>query len=466
MEQRVYPVKKNGEYTVRVDSLAFGGHGVARIEDYVLFVKRALPGDTVKVRIRKRKKSYAEAAVLEIVEPSALRVDAPCPYFRYCGGCTWQNMTYAEQLVQKQKIVADSVKHIAGLGSATVLPVLASDKPFAYRNKMEFSFADRKWLFPEDLGNPDISKDFALGLHVPGTFDKIIHIEHCLLQDDVCNEVLRFVSDYAREQGMPPYGIRSHEGLLRFLVLRKSHSSGEVMVNIVTSAADKRLKPMAESLAQRFPAVTSIVNNINSRKAQIAQGEEEHLLYGEPFIKDKIGSFEFRISANSFFQTNTAQAEKLYDTALDFAAISGKDEVWDLYSGTGTISLFLAGKARHVTGFELVESAVADARENATEHGFDNCTFIAGDVRDNMLHNRTRPDIILTDPPRAGMHEDVVKAILETAPRRVVYVSCNPTTMARDIKLMENDYRLEKVQPVDMFPQTYHIECVALLERR
>lgn len=464
MESNSYPVKKNAVYPLEITSLAFGGKGVARMDDYVIFVKQALPGDIVNARIIKRKSSYAEAIIESFSRKSDQRIEAPCKHFDYCGGCTWQNLDYTDQLLHKTHIVKDAIKHISGLENCDIRPIKASARPFHYRNKMEFSFADRKWLTPDELGNPDISKDFALGLHVPGTFDKILHIEKCLLQTPECNDILEFISHYAKENDLKPYGIKSHNGFLRFLVIRQSYFNKEIMVNIVTAYEDNKvLIPLALKLQQEFPLISSIVNNVNTRKAQIAQGEKEILLAGKDHITDKIGPFEFNISANSFFQTNTKQAAILYDTALDFAELQENDTVWDLYSGTGTISLYLAQKAKQVTGFEIAESAIQNACQNAAKYKLENINFIAGDVVNNMQNFDKNVQVIVTDPPRSGMHEKVVQAIMESGAEKVVYVSCNPTTMARDLKLLNSKYNVDIIQPVDMFPQTYHIECVTRL---
>lgn len=463
-EQKTYPVKRGNEYLFDVEKLAFGGAGVARVDNYVVFIKGALPGDKVRARISKRKASHADALLLSIEKPSAMRIAAPCKHFTYCGGCTWQNLGYENQKAQKESIVRESIERLGGLDPAVVRSIVPADEAFAYRNKMEFSFAQRKWLTPEDFIRPDISKDFALGLHVPGTFDKILHIEECLLQSSAANQVLKYVSRYTQEQGIKPYGLRSHEGFLRFLMIRESHDTKKIMVNIVTGYKEPEiLQPLADLLMQQIPEVSGVVNNINSRLAQIAIGEEEVLLAGSAFIEDRIGSLVFRISANSFFQTNTKQAQKLYDIALDFAELDHETLAWDLYCGTGTISLFLAPRVKWVTGFELVESAVNDARENALSHNVHNTTFIAGDVRENMLKPIDHPDVVFTDPPRAGMHEDVLRTLLRVAPGRIVYISCNPTTLARDLKILSALYKVDAIQPVDMFPQTYHIENVAKL---
>ncbi len=467
MSERKYPVKRGGEYELNIDDLAFGGKGVARLDNYVIFVKDALPGDRVRARIAKRKKDFAEAYLQEILQPSLFRVEAPCRYFKWCGGCTWQNMRYQDQLQFKKKIVQDALKRIGDQESIAVHDVLPSPKDFGYRNKMEFSFSDRRWLLPEELGQPDADRNFALGLHVPGTFDKILHIDHCLLQSDIANEILRFVAQWLRKKGLQPYGIRSHEGFLRFLIIRQSAFNGEIMVNIVTGYEDVDvLKPLAVELQQRFPQIVSVVNNINTRLAQIAVGEKEYVLAGRSYIQDKIGDFIFNISANSFFQTNTRQAERLYEITLEYAETDKKALVWDLYAGTGTISLFLARKAKEVIGFEVVESAVADAWQNAREHGVHNVRFVQGDLLKTMSAVEPRPDVIVTDPPRSGMHEKVLRLINDMRPKRMVYVSCNPTTLARDLKILSERFEVEEVQPVDMFPQTYHIETVVKLKRR
>jgi 23S rRNA (uracil1939-C5)-methyltransferase len=464
MSEKKYPVKRGKEYEFKVEKLAFGGFGVARIENYVIFIKNAIPGDVVTAKISKRKSSYAEARLLSVVQPSELRVDPPCSYFSHCGGCTWQNMSYENQLLYKRAIVQESIERLAGIDYCAAAPTAYSDKILGYRNKMEFSFSDNRWLLPEELGDMEISKDFALGLHVPGTFDKILHIDRCLLQSDTANRILLYVSNYAKEHNLQPYGIRSHKGFLRFLMLRESRYSGKIMVNIITAFEDtEKLKPLARELMKRFPETAGVVNNINGKLAQTAIGEYEILLAGEPFIQEKLAGMIFNISANSFFQTNTAQAEKLYRYALDFAGLQGDEVVWDLYSGTGTIGLIMAQRAKKVIGFEVVESAVEDAFKNAREHNVENIDFIGGDLLHKLRDAEPKPDVLITDPPRSGMHEKVTRYIADMKPRRIVYVSCNPTTLARDLKILSENYKVEIIQPVDMFPQTYHIETVVKL---
>jgi 23S rRNA (uracil1939-C5)-methyltransferase len=465
MTERRYPVKRNGEYEVYIERLAFGGSGVTRIDNYVIFVKDTIPGDKALIRIRKRKKSHAEAILLKLLEPSSKRCDAPCPYFKWCGGCSWQNLEYKDQLMYKREIVEESLIHLGGMASIKVNSVLPSSIIFGYRNKMEFSFSDKKWLLPHQLGKEEYDKYFALGLHVPGSFDKILHIDRCLLQDDSANKILSFISTYAQQEGLEPYGIKSHKGYLRFLVLRRSSYSGRILVNIVTAYEDKsQLESLVEQLVSRFPDIESIVNNINERPAQIAFGDKEIKLAGKETIREKIGKFDFHISANSFFQTNTKQSELLYNKVLDFSGLNGKQLVWDLYSGTGTIGLFLAQKAREVIGFELSESAVRDAEINAKNHNVGNISFIKGDILKQIKTPQKKPDIIITDPPRAGMHETITREILAIKPERIIYVSCNPTTLARDLAILAVQYSISEVQPVDMFPHTYHIETVVRLD--
>jgi len=462
-----YPVKRGQVLEVDIENVAFGGKGICRVDNYVIFVPNTFPGDRANVKITKRKQGFGEARILEIITPSKLRQPAPCQYFEWCGGCTWQNISYDQQIEYKKNHVQESIEHLAGIKDAKIFDPIRSKKLFAYRNKMEFSFSDRRWLLPHELGDMNISKSFALGLHVPGTFDKILSVSECLLQCDIANEILKYVNEYCIANELVPYGLRTHEGLLRFLVIRQSSYNNEIMVNIVTAyRADKVLGKLAKLLSEKFKNIVSIVNTINDRKAQIAYGEKEVILYGRNFIIDKIFNFEFKISANSFFQTNTRQAEQLYQIVFDYADVNKNDVVWDLYSGTGTIALFFAGMSKFVHGFEIVEKSVQDAKQNAKEFGINNTSFHAGDLLHNLDSVSQKPDVIVVDPPRSGMHPKVVQFLNTSGARKIVYVSCNPTTMARDIKLMNEDYRLIQVQPADMFPQTYHIECVSLLEKK
>ncbi len=467
MQQKKYPVKRGEELNITIENVAFGGKGICRVEDYVIFVPNTIPGDEAKIKITRRKTGYGEGRLLEVFKPSAIRQQAACKYFDWCGGCTWQNVSYNQQLEFKWNHVKESIQRLAGIENIEVPKPITSEKIYAYRNKMEFSFADKRWLLPHELGNMEIEKSFALGLHVPGAFDKIISIDECLLQSNIANQVLNYINNYCKENNLEPFGIRSHEGYLRFLVLRESSASGDIMVNIVTANNNSRkLNKLVEGLSSKFPQIISIINTINEKKAQIAFGEEEVILTGDSFITDKLFNREYKISANSFFQTNTKQAEKLYEIVLDYAEIKNEDTVWDLYCGTGTITLLLAEKAKKVYGFELIEKAVLDARKNAKEFGIQNVEFVLGDVLTEKSNVKETPDVIVVDPPRSGLHPKVAEFLANSNVNKIVYVSCNPTTMARDIKIIKENYKLTKIQPVDMFPQTYHIETVVLLEKK
>ncbi|OEU47335.1 MAG: 23S rRNA (uracil-5-)-methyltransferase RumA [Desulfobacterales bacterium S3730MH5] len=459
-------VKKGQILELRIEKLLFGGRGLGWVDGLAVFVERAVPGDEVRARVFKKKKNHAEARVVELTVPSSFRVDPPCQYSGYCGGCTWQFLDYERQLLFKREHVVESLEHIGQIKDIRVHPVIPSEKIFAYRNKMEFSFSDRRWLLPEELSRKDIPKDFALGLHVPGAFDKVLDTQTCLLLPDTGNKILSDVRHYVRESPIPPYGLRSHKGFWRFLMLRHSSSHDKWMVNIITSEEQRPwVQPLADLLCQKHEDITSVVNNINTRKAGIAVGQWEIVLSGDPFILDKIAGFEFEISANSFFQTNTAGAARLYETVKAYTGLTGKETVVDLYSGTGTIPIFLCDSAREVIGIEISEGAVRDAEKNCRKNRIDNCRFISKDIKEGLKDIIDTPDVMVIDPPRVGMHKDVIKMVRSLSPGRIVYVSCNPATLARDLAALKEDYHLVEVQPVDMFPHTYHIESVARLEK-
>ncbi|MES0362586.1 MAG: 23S rRNA (uracil(1939)-C(5))-methyltransferase RlmD [Desulfobacteria bacterium] len=459
-------VKKGQILELKIEKLIHGGRGLARVNGLAVFVERAVPGDEVRARVFKKKKNHAEARVLEVMSPSPYRVKPPCRYSGVCGGCTWQFLDYEKQLFFKREHVIESLEHIGQLTDIRVHPVVPSEKVFGYRNKMEFSFSDRRWLLTEELSNKDIPKDFALGLHAPGTFNKVLDTDACLLMPDTGNEILGDVRHYARESGIPPYGLKSHQGFWRFLMLRHSSTDDEWMVNIITSEEQGQwVQPLADVLYNKYESITSVVNNINTRKAGIAVGQWERLLAGESFISDKIAGFEFEISANSFFQTNTAGAGHLYEAVKSYAGLTGKETVVDLYSGTGTIPIFLSDAARKIIGIEISEGAVWDAQKNCQKNRIHNCQFINNDIKKGLKDVTDRPDVMVIDPPRAGMHPDVIKMVLSLSPGRIVYLSCNPATFARDLALLKEGYQVEEVQPIDMFPHTYHIESVARLEK-
>ena len=497
-------LKRGDELTVQVEDAAYEGKTIARSEGFVIFVEGAVPGDTVRVRILKAKKNYAEAKVVSLEQPSQFRVVPRCWHFGSCGGCKWQHVEYQAQLRFKQQHVVDSFERIGGFQNPNVLPIIGSDNIFFYRNKMEYSFSDKEWLesmppqvdfeirnskFEIENGStprlPSRIHDggqaltasspsaIFLGLHVPQRYDKVLEITECHLQSDVSNDILNFVRSFARRENLPVYSSDANEGYLRFLVIRESKRTKETMVNLVTfEDRPELMKRFTADLLAALPSVTTVVNTINSKKAQIAFGDREKLYAGQGFIRERLGDLFFTISASSFFQTNTAQAERLYSVAKRFGALRKTDVVWDLYSGTGSIALYVSDAVRQVIGVESVADAVKDAEENARANEVSNCSFVLGDLKDRLTKDRAwfeshpKPDVMIIDPPRSGMHPKVVEEILEIAPERIVYVSCNPATQARDVKTLAGRYDIAALQPVDMFPQTYHIENVAKLVLR
>jgi 23S rRNA (uracil1939-C5)-methyltransferase len=460
-------MKKGQLFEIEISDIAFGGKGLVRINGMAVFVDQAVPGDQVLIRITRKKKNYAEARVMELLKTSPDRIAAPCPYSGFCGGCKWQFLKYAVQLTYKRQHVQESLGHIAQIKDARVHPTIPSAQIFGYRNKMEFTCTDRRWLTPDEMQQPQIDKGFGIGLHVPGTFFKVFDTKRCLLQPDLGNRLLDDVRQFIISSGLPVYGLHSHEGFWRFLMLRHSFASDRWMVNIVTAKENRQiLYPLANRLLQSYPEVIAVINNVTSRKAGVTTGEYETTLTGDSTIIDRIGSFEFEISANSFFQTNTPGAAKLYDTVKRYADLSGSDTVVDLYSGTGTIPILLSGSASEVIGLEMAPSAIADAENNCRHNQVANCRFIPGDIRETLPLISRRPDVLVIDPPRAGMHPDVASQVLALLPERIVYVSCNPATLARDLLVLKEAYQVEEIQPVDLFPHTYHIESVARLVKR
>ena len=460
-------IRKGEIIEIAIENMAYGGRGIGRLDGFVVFVRGGVPGDRIKAKIYKKKKDYAEAGLVEIISPSPDREDAQCPYFGYCGGCQWQNVAYEKQLEFKREHVRDPLERIGGIREVVVRPVIPSDNRFSYRNKMEFSFSDRRWYLPEEFDRDKRRDEIALGLHVPGTYQKVIDIDACLLQQETGNRILNMVREYVKSSGIPVYGLKSHEGFWRFLMIRYSVAFDEWMVNLVTSEdRPDYLQPLTDRLIRKFKRIKTVVNNINTRKASIAVGEKEEVLYGPGYIKDRIGALTFRISANSFFQTNSRGAEKLYQSMAAYAETEGPETVLDLYSGTGTIPLFLADRVRNVTGIEISRSATSDAVRNARDNGVENCRFICGDIREKLADITFKPDLLIIDPPRAGMHKDVLAGAMALSPAKIVYISCNPATLARDLSEMTDGYDVLEIQPVDMFPHTYHIEAVAKLALR
>jgi 23S rRNA (uracil1939-C5)-methyltransferase len=464
-------VKRGAVVELDIEKFADRGKSLARQDGYVVFVPEAVPGDRVRARVTKAKKRFAEARLQDVLVPSPLRTRPRCEYFGTCGGCKWQHVDYAAQLAAKQQSVQEALVHHGGFDAVAVAPTLGSEQVYFYRNKMEFSFSAQRWLTPEEIASgQDFDTSFALGLHVPGSFAKVLDLQACYLPSPLSVRLVVGVRAFVKGRSWRPWDVRAHHGFLRHLVIREGARTGEVMVNLVTNGYDEdRMTEMAAFLRADFPEVTTFVNTINTGVAQTAFGEEVHTIYGPGVIYDEIGPYRFEIASNAFFQTNTKQAERLYEVAHRFADLRPSDVLYDLYCGAGTISIFCAGAVRRVVGVELVEEAVQNARANAAANGIDNCTFHAGDLMrmftPAFVRKEGRPDVLIADPPRAGMHKKVVEQIARLRPERFVYVSCNPQTQARDLALLRDGYAIEAVQPVDLFPHTHHIESVVKLRR-
>lgn len=476
--------RKKKEYRiiedVRITDFAAEGKSIARLDDLVVFVPFVVPGDVVDLKILKRKHSYAEAVAVNFKEYSPVRAVPMCSHFGICGGCKWQNLPYEEQLRFKQKQVFDNLTRIGKIELPEISPIIGSDKTQCYRNKLEYSFSNMRWLTSEELeelDRPDVTeqerKQPGLGFHIPGAFDKVLHIEKCWLQDDISNRIRNAVYEYAVKNGLKFINLRSLEGLLRDMMVRVV-TTGQIMVliqaKVETDADNAQLQGLMQFIADSFPEITSLLYVINNKCNDTFGDLDVHVFRGTDCIYETMEDLRFKIGPKSFFQTNSQQAYRLYSVVRDFAGLSPQDLVYDLYTGTGSIALFVARSARQVIGIEYVPEAIEDAKVNAELNGIDNTLFYAGDMKDilnsDFIDEHGRPDVIITDPPRVGMHADVVNVILAAAPRKIVYVSCNPATQARDLALLDVDYRVAAVQPVDMFPHTQHVENVVLLEKR
>ncbi len=439
--------------------------------DIVVFVPMTVPGDVVNVQIRTKRRRYMEGYVTEYLELSPLRTTPFCAHFGVCGGCKWQNLPYAEQLAFKQQQVADQLTRIGHLELPAISPILGSAKTDHYRNKLEFTFAPRRWKTYEEVARgEEITDTPALGFHIPGMFDKILDIDCCHLQPEPSNEIRNALRQFCIGEGLEFYDIRQHSGLMRNVIIRTA-STGQIMVIVVFAYEDgESIDKVMGFLKERFPQVSSLIYMIND-KLNDSLGDREPVVYaGADHIVEQMEGLKFKVGPKSFYQTNSEQAYELYKVAREFADLTGNEVVYDLYTGTGTIANFVAAKAAKVVGVEYVEEAIEDAKVNSAINGITNTTFYAGDMKDVMndqfVEANGRPDVIILDPPRAGVHEDVIATILRAAPERIVYVSCNPATQARDLALMDAQYKIVAVQPVDMFPHTHHVENVVKLIKR
>ena len=446
------------------------GNAMARLDNYVVFAEGAVPGDNVDVLIFRKKKNYAEGRVVKINQPSPNRVEPFCTYFGMCGGCKWQHMDYPTQIHYKQKHVEDVLQRVAKVALPVCTPILGSSQQRYYRNKLEFSFSNKSWISREDM-EKGLSADMpALGFHVPGRFDKILNIEECFLQEDLSNQIRNEVRSFALANNLEFFDPYAQTGLLRNIILR-STSTGEWMVVVVFKEnKSDEINALLKHLLNKFPAITSLQYVINSKRNDTISDQEVLPFYGRNYILESMEGLSFRISAKSFYQTNSLQAYELYKIAREYAGLTGKENVYDLYTGTGTIASFVASKAKHVTGIDYIEDAILDARQNAIDNKISNVTFLAGDIKETLttdfIAKHGQPDVIITDPPRSGMHEDVVKTMMTAAPEKIVYVSCNPASQARDIQILDSMYAVSAFRPVDMFPHTTHVENVMLLSKR
>jgi 23S rRNA (uracil1939-C5)-methyltransferase len=468
-------LSKGAEVDLCIEKLAFGGKALGRVDGFVVFVEHAVPGQRVRVRITRKKARFAEAEVVQLLAQSPAYATPFCPHFGLCGGCQWQDLAYEEQLHWKKIHVQECLQHLAGLTPGDILPPVASPEQRYYRNKMEFAFAPRAWLPAGGPGenNRAAGSAVALGLHVGAAFDRIFNLEHCFLQSPQSTAIVAEVRRWCGQSGLAAYNTHTHRGFWRFLVLREGKRTAQTLVHLITTdqGDPAAVEALAAHLVARFPVITSLVHSSRQTKAQVAVGESSRTLWGPGYIEEHLGDLRLRISANSFLQTNTAAAEGLYKAVSRLGEFSGDETVWDLYCGAGSIALHLASQVRRVVGFELIAAAVNDAYTNSRLNGLENCQFLAGDLKPRLRETlraggQPRPDVVVTDPPRAGMHPQVVEALREVAPRRIIYVSCNPATLARDLALLHDRYDILTIQPFDLFPHTAHIECVARLDRR
>ena len=454
---------------VKIEAVAAEGKSLAHVDGTVVFVEFAVPGDIVNVKVTKKKKNYMEGFILEIVKPSEDRLQPFCEHFGICGGCRWQPLPYDMQLKAKQQQVWDQLVRIGHLEIPDISPILPSDKTKYYRNKLEFTFSNKRWIYNNE--DPDSLTDeerLGLGFHVGKFFDKVLDIKHCSLQPEPSNEIRLFIREYAVNHNLEFYNIRENTGFLRNIIIR-NNQVGDVMLTVCFAYDDQdKIVPMLDAIAAEFPQIKSLHYVINEKLNDSISDLDCILYKGEDAIWETMGKLKFKIGPKSFYQTNSEQAYKLYSVAKEFAALTGNEVVYDLYTGTGTIAQFISDKASKVIGIEYVKEAIEDARINAEANGITNCTFFDGDMKDiltaDFIKEHGKPEVMIIDPPRAGMHPDVVKVIMEAAPERIVYVSCNPASQARDLAMMSSMYEITAVQPVDMFPHTMHVENVCALK--
>lgn len=454
---------------VLITDIGAEGNAIARVDGQVVFVPMLVPGDIVDIRIRKKRKKYLEGIVIRFHEYSPDRIKPVCKHFGVCGGCKWQHLPYELQLKYKEKQVSDNLTRIGRVHSTEINPIMGSADIFRYRNKLEYTFSDRRWLTREEVESDNhFDKEDALGFHIPGLFDKVLDIRECHLQPEPSNAIRDAVRRYAHKKGLAFFNLRQQSGFLRNLIIRNSFD-GKVMVIVIFFLDEPdRIKGLLDFLAGEFPQITSLWYIINTKRNDSLTDQIPVLYKGDDHLAEEIDGLKFRIGPKSFYQTNSAQAAILYGKALEFAGLTGNETVYDLYTGAGTIANYVASHSGKVIGIEYIEEAVKDARINSELNNISNTEFIAGDLKDilseQFFRNHGNPRVVITDPPRAGMHNDVIRSVMQANPQKIVYISCNPATQARDISMLSEKYRVEKIQPVDMFPQTHHVENVALLK--
>lgn len=459
---------------VTILDVAAEGKAIAKVNDLVIFVPYVVPGDVVDLQIKRKKNKYAEAEAVKFHEYSPKRAVPFSQHYGVCGGCKWQVLPYSEQIRYKQKQVEDNLRRIGKIDLPEISPILGSEKTEFYRNKLEFTFSNKRWLTTEEV-RQDVKYEQmnAVGFHIPGAFDKVLAIEKCWLQDDISNRIRNAIRDYAYEHDYSFINLRTQEGMLRNMIVRTS-STGELMVIVICKITEEHemelFNRLLQFVADSFPEISSLLYIINNKCNDTINDLDVHVYKGNDHIFEEMEGLRFKVGPKSFYQTNSEQAYTLYKVAREFAGLTGNELVYDLYTGTGTIANFVSRRARQVIGIEYVPEAIEDAKVNAEINGIENALFYAGDMKDiltqDFINEHGRPDVIITDPPRAGMHQDVIDVILFAEPKRIVYVSCNPATQARDLQLLDGKYKVTAVQPVDMFPHTHHVENVVLLELR
>jgi len=465
-KRRSYPLVEELE----IIDIGLGGKSIAKHEDVVIFVSKVVPGDIVDVQINKKKKNLWEGYPVKFRKYSDKRVEAVCSHFGICGGCKWQNLSYNNQLIYKEKQVADNIERIGGIKPPNIKPILPSSSTEYYRNKLEYTFTNMRWLEKDELDLPDLKKPMkALGFHVPGRFDKIVDIDHCYLQAEPSNKIRLAIREFGIKNGISFFDLRNQNGILRNIIIRNT-LGGELMVIVVFYHENEKRIPLLDYISEEFPDLTSLMYVINPKGNSTLYDLDIKLYKGREYIVEKMENLKFRIGPKSFFQTNSKQALELYKIVREFSSFNGNEIVYDLYTGTGTIANYISAKCKKVIGIESVPEAISDAVINSELNGIYNTEFIAGDIKDilneEFFDTKGRPDVIILDPPRAGIHKNVVKAILYAATEKIVYVSCNPATQARDVELLGEMYKIKDIQPVDMFPHTEHVENVILLNKK